>query len=275
MQQISANNRIKYRVCPLCGYSHTLFGCDEFKKMSVENWLKLVYDKHMCNNCLLPRNYAFRRYKDTTCTVAGCRRKHTRFLHQPKAKTDIVGETDQNKSTPNLKLNNTPTYTYGQAQNGYVELDMTTCNVIGAGNRTNTSTKIALPIVLVRVGSSDGSHFVDTFALLDSGSTNTFCSAELVTAHGTKSLTTLEQESILTAATVVSLVVADRNHHNYIDLPRVYVRPHIEKYLTSDYLNRWPHLHDLDLPHYDNRNVISLIGQYVPDALVPIDVPTV
>ena len=282
VQQLSTNNRIKYRVCPLCGYSHTLFGCDEFKKMSIENRLKLVYDKKLCNNCLLPGHYAFRCYKDTTCTVTGCGRKHTRFLHQPKARTDIVGETEQNKSTPNLRPNNTPIGTSGQAQNGFVELDMTTCNVIGAGNKTNTSTKIALPIVPVRVGSSDGSHFVDTFALLDSGSTNTFCSTELVTAlgaHGTKeklSLTTLEQESIVTDATVVSLVVADRDHHNYIDLPRVYVRPmlpiHIEKYLTSDDVNRWPHLHGLDLPHCDNRNVMLLIGQDVPDALVPIDV---
>jgi len=50
------------------------------------------------------------------------------------------------------------------------------CTFIGAGART----RIALPIVPVVVSTDEHVVVVSTYALLDSGSTKCFCSAQLV-----------------------------------------------------------------------------------------------
>ena len=260
-QPNSIDNRSKNdRSCPLCESSRTLFGCDAFK-MRVENRLKLVHEKRLCYNCLLPGHYAFRCNKEATCTVAGCRRKHTRFLHVPNINVYRAGDADNKINAPVMKTDSHAS-TAGQAQNGYV--DSVECNVTGARNRSNITNKIALPIVPVRFNTLHGDHFVDMFALLDSGSTNTFCSAKLVNKlgiHGIKeelSLTILEKECSVTDTTVVSLVVADKDSQNNIDIPRVYVRPrlpiHFDSILTTEEIDGWPHLHGLELPESNAVN---------------------
>ena len=68
--------------------------------------------------------------------------------------------------------------------------------VTGAG-----SPRVALPIVAVTVKGEESGTSVNTFALLDSGSTSTFCSDKLLQqlgVHGRKeilNLTTLEKKT--------------------------------------------------------------------------------
>ena len=70
------NNDFNYnkphRTCYMCGSNHTLFGCDELKKMTPSERYKFVHEKRLCNNCLLPGHYAAKCYRETTCSVPGC-----------------------------------------------------------------------------------------------------------------------------------------------------------------------------------------------------------
>jgi len=62
----------------------------------------------------------------------------------------------------------------------------------GAGSPT-----IALPLVPVRVRADTKSHFIDTYALLDNGSTTTFCTERLV-----KALNVISKPQVLQLSTL-------------------------------------------------------------------------
>jgi len=88
------------------------------------------------------------------------------------------------------------------------------CTFTGAGART----RIALPIVPVVVSSDQQDVSVSTYALLlDSGSTNSFCSAQLVDqlrVAGKKSqlsLTTLDEANVVSEMQSVGLKVTGMN----------------------------------------------------------------
>ena len=56
-------------------------GVMNLKKMTPNERYKFVHEKRLCNNCLLPGHYAAKCYRETTCSVPGCGKKHTKFLH--------------------------------------------------------------------------------------------------------------------------------------------------------------------------------------------------
>ena len=80
-----------------------------------------------------------------------------------------------------------------EAQTGFAD---TECMATGAGAGVN---RVALPLVPVQAFSPDGSRSMMTYALLDSGSTTTFCTKKLTESlrlcgkRGTLSLNTLEK----------------------------------------------------------------------------------
>ena len=185
-----------------------------------EERLKFVYEKKLCVNCLQAGHFAYRCVRETTCSVAGCGRKHTRFLHQPKFRSDLVGRPDHNSSNkvkPESGVSDDKPRSFDEAR----------CNRTGVGTGLCKSGRIALPIVPVKVYSSSGGNFVQTHALLDSGSTNTFCSMELIQMLGVQgrheelSLTTLDKEKNTVDTVVVSLVVSDQAEHNLVKLPKL------------------------------------------------------
>ena len=67
--------------CVVCGALHRLFYCDAFKQMSPTTRLDLVKKHRLCFNCLLPGHSAGKCHKPSVCSVAGCGRKHTKFIH--------------------------------------------------------------------------------------------------------------------------------------------------------------------------------------------------
>ena len=98
---------------------------------------------------------------------------------------------------------------------------------------------MALPILLVVVRAPGSHRCVHTYALLDSGSTNTFCSEDLLREFQLKgektilSLTTLDKANSQTHAMVVSLEVSDMANKIVIELPVVYVRPTLPVHMRN------------------------------------------
>ncbi|KAJ8018245.1 hypothetical protein HOLleu_43866 [Holothuria leucospilota] len=86
---IAADRKGK-QLCVLCSGDHLLFGCDVFKAKRPEERLKIARDFKLCFNCLQPGHNSSSCRLNRTCTVSGCGRKHTKFLHQIKANSDNV-----------------------------------------------------------------------------------------------------------------------------------------------------------------------------------------
>lgn len=228
--------------CVLCSEAHTLFSCQKFKDMAPSERLDLARKERLCFNCLKYGHRVDRCNLNRTCTVKGCNRKHTRFLH--------VGRPE-------------------------VESPTETSTATGAGG-----SRMGLPIVPVRVSADDVQ--VDTYALLDSGSTSTFCTEglrERLLVTGVKQnlrLSTLHGDRRNLTVQVVSLQVKGLgvDAGEFIDLPRVYVKKQLNisiSHLASfDDIRSYSHLSDLDLARSDTNKIELLIGQ---DAnLIPLDV---
>ena len=139
------------------------------------------------------------------------------------------------------------------------------------------STQIALPIVNIKV--KLGHNEVEALALLDSGSTNSFCSRDMVQKlclQETKTninLSTLEKADSNITTSVVAMTVEDMEGKNSIHLPQVYTRSqipiHDDNIATIGDLKQYPHLRDLKLSANKGATVDLLIGQDAPLILAP------
>ena len=69
------------RPCILCGEAHRLWYCHKFKEMKVKDRLDLMKANDMCQNCLIRGHRAEDCRKPSVCSVEGCGKKHTKFLH--------------------------------------------------------------------------------------------------------------------------------------------------------------------------------------------------
>ncbi|XP_041470151.1 uncharacterized protein LOC121419759 [Lytechinus variegatus] len=242
-------------VCVKCKESHTLFACNAFKQMQPEERFKLVVENKLCFNCLEKGHTSRNCQVKRVCSVPGCKRKHTKFLHrdkmeQPRQAQEGVGEPATEK----------------------VESYAT-----GAGGNK----RILLPIVPIRVYASAKDDGVEALALLDSGSTSTFCTEELaerVKAHGsasTVSVSTLDRANSELHTTVVSLRIEPRSSPRVVTLPRVYTKADIN--ISVDHLlcrldvDQFAHLSDIHFPSSNKVKVDILIGQDYPELLCPLE----
>ena len=258
-----ANSRIQ---CPMCHAEHTLFRCDDFRSMRVEERLQFVRAKRLCDNCLRQGHKAAQCLKPTRCTVTGCGRKHTKFLHivraEPAGNRSVTQSSEQPREQQTSRDNEASRPAEVQ------------CGLTGAG----VGPRVSLPIVPVQVRVKGSERTIRTCALLDSGSTNSFCCEELtdlLAVNGQKeifTLTTLGRADSMEEAQVVSLEVSDINSERSFDIPKVYTRRELpismQNAATLDDVAKWPHLRDIPLPNLQGLKVMLLIGQDVPEAMI-------
>jgi hypothetical protein len=249
------------RNCLMCAETHSLFGCQKFKDLSVDDRLNFVKMNKLCFNCLQKGHRSNACRLNRVCTVIGCGKKHTRFLHQVSS---------QASRSQSAVLEQMP------SQNWFVNAG---CNFTGAG-----SVRVVLPIIPVVVWASEMDKAIQTYALLDSGSTSSFCSKQLMNnlqltgRSEILSLTTLEAANSITRTDVVSLWVSDMSRENVIEMSRVYVRQKlpidVDNVATSVDIETWPHLNELlsQCPQVDVSGIGLLIGQDIPEALMPREV---
>ena len=109
-----------------------------FKRETIENRLKLVRKKGLCNNCLFHGHIARSCPKESFCKVSGCQDKHSTFLHPRNVDRCDEKLLDEQKkllkeqsTEANGKETNQTAIT--GAQNAYVNTNDSGCDVIGAG----------------------------------------------------------------------------------------------------------------------------------------------
>ncbi|XP_030849736.1 uncharacterized protein LOC115927700 [Strongylocentrotus purpuratus] len=251
----ATGNDVTPQLCVICKESHSLFGCDKFKRMQLDDRLKLVKENRLCFNCLEKGHMSRYCKLKRVCSVYGCNRKHTKFLHQQKPEQPQQAQEEAVSPSP----------------------EKIESHVTGAGNM-----KVLLPIVPVWVYAAGSNIGVETLALLDSGSTSTFCTKKLaarVKASGLSSIvsvSTLERAKSELQTSVVSLKVAAKSSSRMVNLSKVYTKTDIN--INSDHLlmkedvDKLQHLTDVDFPSTTKLQVDLLIGQDYPELICPLEI---
>ena len=83
------------RPCVVCQRSHGLFSCDDFKNKDARTRFNIAKQHCLCFNCLVLGHYANKCRKPSVCSVPGCGRKHSKFLHTDALSDATFGETNQ------------------------------------------------------------------------------------------------------------------------------------------------------------------------------------
>ena len=225
--------------CKLCNNDHRLLYCPTFKLMKLTERVKYVRDHKLCENCLLDNHGTEECRKQSVCDVRDCGKRHTRYLHVD------CNELEDKDSTNK-----------GRAVNVH---------------NVNVDGEVFMPIVRVVVNDcSTGS------ALLDTASSNTFCSRSLVDKVALRSERVRYSLSTLTKceereSDIVSFTVSSLDGRESLHLSHVYVVDDIPVRSSPVQCREFPHLKGLDISGATGK-VEILIGQDHAEALIPLEV---
>ena len=237
--------RKAFQACVLCKESHRLLYCDKFKAMKPAERLNLVKRQKLCENCLLSNHVTADCRKNTTCSVPGCGRRHTKYIHTSQVEGDSSRAMSSNDSGSSAQV-------------------AATANACNAKN-----VDVCVPLVSVVVGKEFATH-----ALLDNASTNSFCTERLVDSlklrgPDTKlTISTLSSSAESRASKLVDLEVRSKDGKKELKMSNVFVVKEIPVNipvfdpLTYDHLS--------DVPFDTCGGVDILIGQDHSEALFPI-----
>ena len=250
--------------CSVCAQDHPVYMCADFKKMPANERVKLASEKHLCYNCLKFGKHSAKECKsERVCNFHGCKLKHSYLLHDALTKTDAAPENQEKQKATSSSEN--------------------TVKSFAVGSEYASKSKIALPIIQVQVHSPTST--INTYALLDPGSNQTFCSSELIEKLSVKgdrqtlSVNTIRGDDNI-EATVVNLQVSGPDTESEIQSPLSLVTvlavdefPHLMSSITiKEEIQKYDHLRDLPAPTTVNNDVTLLIGQDNPHILAPLEV---
>ena len=252
--------------CSVCqGAGHDVQDCQAFLGQGPEERLQTAVQRQLCFVCLRKGHITRDCREKTKCGAPNCGKMHATALHKSDWQKFREGGRRKQESKPPV-----------------VEPRATTS---GAGNHVSRAfhvrgSRVALPLVPVRVTSPGSGTTVETYALLDSGSNISLCQDRLLQSLGVSGrpepmrLTTLEKAHSASTARVASLTVTSLDGSDSVHLSQVYSKPELhlntDNLVTEEEVSMWPHLKDLPLHHASIEEVTLLIGQDCPDALVPL-----
>ncbi len=160
--------------------------------------------------------------------------------------------------------------------------NVTSGYISGAAGKQVDENRVVLPIVAVYVKAPGSQGSVKTHALLDTGSTNSFCTEGLLRQLGVQGwkedilLNTMAKSSESTRVTVASLEVKGIHGVHTLPIPSVLAREAVPigtQNIVTDFDEQlWPHLQGFEVPRVHEGEVTLLIGQDIPEALAPISV---
>ena len=231
--------------CYICKGRHLIYACEQFNKMTSEDKLKIVKSNRLCFTCLADTHRA-RWCKEPRC--CHCEGRHHKLLHDVMVTAQATTQVKSYASS----------------------LDQ------------SCDKKIALPIVSVSVSAND--RVVRTRALLDPGSTRTFCSRQLIkqlniTGYDAEiHLETLSDQKIIAASCVALEIKGRTPKGKTIILNKVLAVdgfPKLESGIVSQAeVGQWDHLCDIvdqQDAGYDS-DVLLIIGQDHPEILRPLEI---
>ena len=250
--------------CYSCGSADRLERCPDFISKSVRERIILARYKGLCLNCLHKGHFATQCQSSFRCKQ--CQQLHHSLLHKTTEDKEGADVNLQRNSDPKEQASVNATTTEPIAP---IE---TTSHTYSMTSRT----KVALQVVPVKIMNNDG-HSVTTYALLDTGSEETFLSKTISDRLGlevkncsTLAVCTLSGESSVNVGQANVQVKAVDNHEDRtLTIENVKVIDNLTITTTrARDLSQWPHLTDLKIPDVENNQVTMLIGANVPEAQV-------
>ena len=250
--------------CYSCDSAHRIERCPDFISKSVRERMILARYKGLCLNCLRKGHFASQCQSSFRCKQ--CQQPHHSLLHKTTEDKEGAGVNLQENSDLKEQANVNATTTEPIAP---IE---TTSHTYSMTSRT----KVALQVVPVKIMSNNG-HSVTTYALLDTGSEETFLSKTISDRLGlevnncnTLAVCTLSGESSVKVGQAnIQVKAVDSLEDRALTIENVKVVDNLTITTTrAKDLSRWPHLKDLKIPDVDDNQVTMLIGANVPEAQV-------
>ena len=214
--------------------------------------MQVVKNHRLCENCLFSNHKTQDCRKPSVCSVhvPGCGQKHTKFIH--------LNESRNSSSLPNDQGNANATVHQVQTEKSF--------------DNSHECVDVRVSVVKVIANGSFVTH-----ALLDSGSTTSFCTQRLVDrlriegseVNYTLSILNLSQQSRRSKLIDVELTSADGS--GMIKLSNVYVVDQIPVMKPKVSTRVYSHLKNLPITDCDSQ-VDVLIGQDNSEALVPLEI---
>ena len=240
---VQSNEVLKCVKCYCCEGPHRLTECNEFCKKTYEDKCLVVKSKNLCFKRHNGKHFSRDCKSKQNCTVPGCTGTlHHKLLHRSK----------------------TPTQDSGTETN-----DM--CNTVQVVNHKVAEPTIHLNVVPVKVRYMGNEETI--YALLDQGSTSSFCDnglANLLQASGSQrclALRTLTSPKFLRTMSF-SLSVQALNGGMWIEIPDVVVVDNIpvkpNAVPENEVLKSHEYLKDVHLQKINETSVKLLIGANVP-----------
>ena len=235
--------------------THSLDKCDKVIKQSLKDRYSFLKSKGLCFSCLKYGHQKMSCRQKSSCTV--CRKEHPSILHVEPRDQNQTSQQSESDQCPEVK--NSTTF-------------------MGAGN----SLRQALPILPVRVKSINSDNYIETYAFLDTGSTATFCTENIIRSlniEGKKtklSLVTMGQSAVHDCYVVTGLEISNLCGNDVISLPPVFSQETLP--VTSndivfiEDIQKWSHLRDIPLQRIESEHIGLLIGINVPKAMEPWNV---
>ena len=246
--------------CEVCHGEHPISECGKLRKEPHEKRIELLRLKGLCYGCLTYGHRSKDCRRRQTCRI--CSQLHPTILHRdsrgniPEHKVPHPAEKEE---ITNLAATNT------------------CCQYMGAGDRT----RVAMSILPVKVKIRNINRVIETYALLDSGSTDTFCTESLMRAlkvEGRKTkilLKTMGQTKVETTFAVEDLEVCSLDGGEVVELPPVLSQTTLPvstcDIVYEEDLKQWKYLKELHLPRIES-DIGLLIGSNVPKAMEPYKV---
>ncbi|KAL9982123.1 hypothetical protein ACROYT_G010928 [Oculina patagonica] len=278
--QPTSRRRNVFVKCLVCDGIHQLWNCEQFKRKSYEDRMKIIRDAKLCDNCFKVGHLAKGCIQKSSCYVEGCNRKHMTIIHPPEQTSPARLETRETHEDNEASSSSHPR---GSGNADHVSQN----HSIGAGVRRpdsqaiRTGGKVRLRIVPVRVRGNQPGHVLETYALLDSGSDVSLCDEKLIRELGISGvkrnffLTTQEKRESSKSGLEVKLTIDSINSQSSLEIPKVWTVDRLnisEQSISREQdADQWPHLSDIYLPEIDSKEVRLIIGCNVPDAFWVIE----
>ena len=247
--------------CILCSGGHELQHCDRLRQMNQSDQYQVTKQYRLCRLCLKPGHRAKDCRSGQSCSK--CKKKHHDMFHEDRGINKVAGQQAQ---AANNTINSYAVASYSDR---------------GQGQSTTVRLHPVLPIVPVIVKSCDGRYKLQTHAMLDSGSTSTFCTQELADMlhlQGTDTtirMSTVDQILAPTKVKLVTFRMSDLEESNDVIVKDVFAKPNmniIVETISSNDLAQWPHLNGVPICDMKGARVHVIVGQDLPDLLRPRDV---
>ncbi|XP_073843555.1 uncharacterized protein [Musca autumnalis] len=252
----ASDEQDKEEECRICRGQHNLFDCKKFHSMSVPNRWNEVKKLRLCFSCLGSGHSTRNCRRRKECHVNGCQRKHNKLLHD---KSKDVGENNSNCVATRGNSDAEP--------------------VLSCVSSICENSNLLFRVVPVKLYGSN--CVVETFALLDEGSSVTMIDSSLVRQLGLSgrqsklNLSWYGGKSSQESAMVVDLHVSGISKKRKYALRNVYGVPNLK--LPTQSFNMKSNKHyEVPVQPYSNVTPKLLIGLDhchlgLPDEVVPLE----